>query len=375
MSQLPLLGVRILDFSRVLAGPLCTMMLGDLGAHVIKVERPDGGDDTRGWGPPFDATGRAAYFLSANRNKLSLAADFRRSEDRALLRELIAGADVVVDNFLPGVLARFGLESAVVLAQHPRLIWCTISGFGVESTRPGYDFAVQAESGWMSINGPEDGPPLRTGVALVDVLTGKDAAVSILAALVARESGRLFNRKLSLSLVDSAAAALVNVAQNVLVSGADAKRWGNAHPNLVPYQLFHAADRPFVIAVGTDAQWRDLTTALQLPELAAAPDLATNAGRIARRTDVVTAITARVREAHADLWMGRLQAAGVPCGLVRSVQEALQGAPASPETGVPPATGGSVRYPPPSLSAHTEEIRSKQWSVFDHVPILAQEVM
>ncbi len=351
------------------------MMLGDLGAHVIKVERPDGGDDTRGWGPPFDEQGRAAYFLSANRNKLSLAADFRRPDDRALLRQLIAKADVVVENFLPGVLARYGLDSDALLAENPQLIWCTISGFGAGSARPGYDFVVQAESGWMAINGPATGPPLRTGVALVDVITGKDAAVSILAALVGRATGRRINRKVELSLVASAAAALVNVAQNVLVSGADAARWGNAHPNLVPYQLFEAADRPFVIAVGSDAQWRAAAAALELSELETDPRLATNAGRLAHRAHVVDAITARVQRRDATFWMSRLESVGVPCGRVRSVKEALQDVQASPETGVPPATGGSVRYPPPSLSAHSEEIRSKQWSVFDHVPILVQEVM
>ncbi len=375
MTPLPLSGIRILDLSRVLAGPLCSMMLADLGAHVIKVERPETGDDTRGWGPPFDASGRAAYFLSANRNKLSLALDFRHAEDLALLRALIREADVVIDNFLPGVLARYGIDRDAELAEHARLIWCTISGFGAQSTRPGYDFVVQAESGWMSINGPEAGPPMRTGVALVDVITGKDAAVAILAALVARGGERAAVRKLDLSLTLSATAALVNVAQNTLVSGQDARRWGNAHPNLVPYQLFEAEDRPLVIAVGTDGQWLATATALELRTLLSESDLATNAGRLARRAEIVNAITARVQQRPAAHWIRVLASVGVPCGVVRTVGEALQDVQASPVTGVAPATGGAVRMPPPSLSEHEKQIREKHWSVFDHLPILASQVL
>ncbi|HEU5041258.1 MAG TPA: CoA transferase, partial [Gemmatimonadales bacterium] len=229
----------MLDLTRVLAGPLCTMMLGDLGADVLKVERPGEGDETRGWGPPFDAGGRSAYFLAVNRNKLSLAADLDVEDDRLLLHRLLAGADVVVDNFRAGTLERRGLDPDRLLAVHPRLVWCTLTGFGAGSTRPGYDFVVQAESGWMAITGEPDGPPMKIGVALADVVAGKDAAVAILAALLARD--RLpaeRDRRLIVSLVHSATAALVNVAQNALVTGDEPRRWGNAHPNLVPYQLF-----------------------------------------------------------------------------------------------------------------------------------------
>ena len=271
MPSLPLSGLRILDLSRVLAGPLCTMILGDLGADVIKVERPGTGDDTRGWGPPFAEDGSSAYFLSVNRNKLSVALDLSTQAGAAQVRSLAAEADVIVDNFLPGVLERFGIGADRLLAEHPRLVWCTIAGFGAGSHRPGYDFVVQAESGWMAITGVPDGEPMKVGVALADVIAGKDAAVAFLADLAARERGvELASRHLVISLAHSATAALVIVAQNVLVSGRDAMRWGNAHPNLVPYQLFDASDRPIVIAVGSDAQFEACARALGLDELAGA---------------------------------------------------------------------------------------------------------
>ncbi len=372
MSQLPLLGVRVLDLSRVLAGPLCTMMLGDLGASVIKVERPGIGDDTRGWGPPFGDDGQAAYFKSINRNKLSVALEFGDPTDQAVVRALVNDADIVVDNFLPHVLSRYGIDKGAELARNTRLIWCTISGFGADSDRPGYDFVVQAESGWMSITGPESGPPMKTGVALVDVMTGKDATIAVLAALAARERGTLSDRQLNISLAGSAAAALVNVAQNVAVSGNDAKRWGNAHPNLVPYQLFAAADRDIVIAVGSDAQWVAAMNALGLLHLANDETLRTNAGRLAHRARIVSALAEHLRTHSARHWMRTLQSARVPCGLVRSVREALVDIPASPERGMPPATNGTIRYAPPHLNEHGEIIRKYHWSVFDDLPILAQ---
>lgn len=356
-------GVRILDLSRVLAGPLCTMILGDLGADVLKIERPGDGDDTRGWGPPFDARGESAYYLSVNRNKLSLAADLDAPEDRALLEELIAGADVVVDNFRPGTLERRGLAPEALLARHPALVWCTISGFGPDSTRPGYDFVVQAECGWMAITGAPDGDPMKVGVALADVLAGKDAAIAILGALVARgRTGR--GRRLHVSLAASATAALVNVAQNVLVSGQDAGRWGNAHPNLVPYQLFRAADRPIVIAVGSDAQWRALVRALDLPQLADDRSLDTNAGRLAARARVIDALSRRLAEEPASAWRARLDAAGVPNGEVRGVLDALRDASADPLTGVAPSIPGTVRRPPPRLDEHGALVRARGWDAF-----------
>ena len=242
-DSMPLTGVKVLDLSRVLAGPLCTMMLGDLGADVIKVERPGAGDETRGWGPPFDERGESAYFLSINRNKLGVTADLGSPEGRELVRRLIAGADVVVDNYRRGALASFGLDPDLIRDEHPRLTWLTISGFGEASDRAGYDVVVQAEQGWMAITGPVEGPPSKVGVALVDVVAGKDAAITILGALVGRARSGV-GARLHVSLAASATAALVNVAQNALVSGRDAARWGNAHPNLVPYQLFERAPPP-----------------------------------------------------------------------------------------------------------------------------------
>ena len=376
MKRLPLEGIKVLDLSRVLAGPHCSMVLGDLGAHIIKVERTGSGDDTRGWGPPFDADGESAYFLSTNRNKLSLAADFRSADDLALVRELIANADIVIENFLPGVLARYGLDADELLAQNTKLLWCTISGFGPASVRPGYDFVVQAESGWMAITGEPDGAPMKTGVALVDLITGKDAAIALLGALAGRAGlTTTDDRRIQVSLSASALAALANVAQNTLVSGRDARRWGNAHANLVPYQLFAAADRPFVLAVGADAQWPLAARALGLVDLAVEPILATNAGRVEHRDRVVAAIAAAVAQRPAADCIAALERVGVPCGVVRGVQEALEQAAArgaaSPRTGIAPQSHGRVRYEPPHLDEHGVLIRSHHWSVFDHVPILS----
>jgi crotonobetainyl-CoA:carnitine CoA-transferase CaiB-like acyl-CoA transferase len=358
--------LKVLDFSRVLAGPYCSMMLGDLGADVIKVERPHGGDETRGWGPPFDTAGESAYFLSANRNKKSIAADLTDLADQAFVRKLISEADVVLDNFLEGALQRLGLDPVELLTKNPRLIWCTISGFERDSMRPGYDFVVQAECGWMSITGEKDGAPMKAGVALADVIAGKDAAIAILAAIAERsvQPLALARRRIRITLAESARAALTNVAQNVLVTGQEAERWGNAHPNLVPYELFEARDRPLVIAVGSDAQWKACARALSLIELEEDETLATNAGRVRDRVRVVAAISKRVRENAAPFWVERLQQAGVPCGLVKTVQEALASSGASPVTGVTSSVGGNVRLRPPRLDEHGDSIRALRWGAF-----------
>lgn len=370
-----LAGLRVLDLSRVLAGPLCGMLLGDLGADVLKVERPGEGDETRAWGPPFDDRGESAYYLSVNRNKLAVAADLEREEDRALLRRLIGEADVVLDNFRPGTLERRGIDPAALVAAHERLIWCTITGFGPESARPGYDFVVQAERGWMAITGEPDGAPMKVGVALVDVLTGRDAAIAILAAVAARglRSGPLpaERRRLHVSLAATATAALVNVAQNALVSGREGRRWGNAHANLAPYQLLDAADRPLVVAVGNDAQWRACAAALGLAELGTDPRFATNPARVANREALVAALAARLRERPAAEWLARLDRVGVPAGVVKSVLETLAEVEASPLTGVAPSVPGSVRRPPPRLDEHGAVVRSAGWGAFAAVPTLA----
>jgi len=339
------------------------MMLGDLGADVIKIERPGAGDDTRAWGPPFAPNGESAYFLSVNRNKKSLAADFANPADRALVESLILDANVVVDNFRQGVLARHGLDPDRILERSPTLVWCSITGFGPDSDRPGYDFIVQAEQGWMAITGAEDGAPMKVGVALADVIAGKDAAVAVLGALVDRfRSGR--GRRITTSLAQSATAALVNVAQSALVTGQEATRWGNAHPNLVPYELFEAEDRPLVIAVGNDAQWRACARALGLPDMAADERYATNAGRVTHRAEVVRVVAGRVRERPAAHWLARLEESGVPCGIVRGVLEVLEAAPASALTGVAPSVPGVVRFPPPRLDEHGDTIRRLGWSAF-----------
>jgi crotonobetainyl-CoA:carnitine CoA-transferase CaiB-like acyl-CoA transferase len=363
-------GVKILDLSRVLAGPVCSMILGDLGADVIKVERRAGGDETRGWGPPFDAGGESAYFLSVNRNKLGICADLDRAEDVADLRALMRDADVVLENFRAGTLERRGLGAADACRANSRLVWCTISGFGANSNRPGYDFVVQAESGWMSITGEPTGAPMKHGLALVDVLAGKDAAVAILGALVSRASTGV-GRQVEISLKATAEAALVNVAQNALVSGAPPKRWGNAHANLVPYQLFGASDRAIVIAVGNDSQWIACARALELTELADDPSLRTNAGRLARRDSLVSRLADRLRTRSAADWLERLAGAGVPAGVVRPVSEVLASVDASPIRGMPPSVPGSIRLPPPMLGEHADLVRDHGWGAFARVARVA----
>jgi crotonobetainyl-CoA:carnitine CoA-transferase CaiB-like acyl-CoA transferase len=366
-------GLKVLDLSRVLAGPLCTMMLGDMGADVIKVERPGLGDETRGWGPPFDESGESAYFLSTNRNKKSVVADLGSTAGRDLIIALAREADVVVENFRPGALARLGLDPGVLMDTNPRLVWLTITGFGPGSSRPGYDFVVQAERGWMSITGEPGGAPMKVGVALVDVITGKDALAAVLAALLARERTGA-GTHIHVSLSASATAALMNVAQNVVVSGRDAARWGNAHPNLVPYQLFEASDRPIVIAVGSDAQWLAATRVLALDALGADSKLATNAGRLAHRDSVVRAVADRVRQRPSSDWIHALDAAGVPCGVVRGVEEALREERALHSSAVTLPVPGTVRLPPPRLDEQGDEIRLTGWGAFrPHSPEGAQK--
>jgi crotonobetainyl-CoA:carnitine CoA-transferase CaiB-like acyl-CoA transferase len=344
------------------------MILGDLGADVIKVERPGQGDESRGWGPPFDADGESAYFLSCNRNKLSVALDFQTPADLVVLGGLIQSADVVLENFRAGSLEALGIKSSEWLQRNPRLIWCTISGFGQGNERPGYDYVVQAECGWMSVTGEPAGEPMKAGVALADIMTGKDATIAILGALLARDRASsplpAARRHVHISLIQTATAALMNVAQNTLVAGTDAKRWGNAHPNLVPYQLFAVKDGRIVIAVGNDAQWKAACGALGLRHLAADQSLDTNAGRLAQRDRVVGAMAECLKTADTRHWLGALNAVGVPCGVVRTVKEALAIVPGSPVTGVTPSVPGSVRRRPPKLDEHGVLVRREGWGAF-----------
>ncbi|QUX21318.1 CoA transferase [Nocardiopsis sp. MT53] len=328
-QPLPLTGVRVADLSRVLAGPYATMLLADMGAEVIKVEQPGRGDDTRAWGPPW-AGGEAAYFLSVNRNKRSLAVDLKDPDGRAAVQELCAGADVVVQNFRPGVIDRLGLGYADVSARNPAVVYCSVSGFGPEhepAGRPGFDIVVQAESGLMGTTGPAEGPASKVGVALTDVLTGLNAAVGILGALMrARTTGR--GEEISASLINSTLSGLVNLTQQALVTGAEPARVGNAHTTIVPYQAFPTADADLVIAAGNDALYLRMCEALERPDLAADPRYATNPGRVEHRGELVGEISATLRSRSADHWAERLLAAGVPVGRVRGVLDALRTADA-----------------------------------------------
>jgi len=289
---LPLSGVRVVDLSRVLAGPYCTMVLADLGADVIKVERPQGGDETRTWGPPF-AGGEAAYYLSVNRGKRSCAIDLSQEEGRALALELCAGAAAVIENFKVGGADRLGVGYEQVRERNPRVVYCSITGFGSRREppgRPGYDFVAQAETGLMSITGAEDGPPYKVGVALVDVLAGLHAAAAILAGLHGGEGARI-----EVPLLDSGLAGLVNVAQNALVTGREPERHGNAHPNIVPYQDFETATARIAVAAANDGLFRALCGALGLGELADDERFATNAGRVENRRALIPMLQERLR--------------------------------------------------------------------------------
>lgn len=359
--------VKVLDLTRVLAGPLCTMTLGDLGADIIKVERPGTGDDTRGWGPPFDDRGESAYYLSINRNKKSIALDLNDPADRAIIRDLADSADIIVDNYKSGTLESRSIDPRAILKKNRRAIWCTITGFGESNPRVGYDLVVQAESGWMSITGDPAGDPMKIGIALADIIAGKDATIAILAALAARDSLTDDERRIHISLIASATAALINVGQNALVTGRDAKRWGNQHPNLVPYQLFHAADRAMIIAVGNDSQWKACVQALGLDEFVDDARVATNAGRISNRDRVIAVIASKLREGNAAEWISKLADNGVPCGIVKTVLEALEEVSASRLTGISPSVPGSVRLDPPMLDEHGKEIRERGWDVFSSV--------
>jgi crotonobetainyl-CoA:carnitine CoA-transferase CaiB-like acyl-CoA transferase len=367
----PLAGVRVVDLSRVLAGPYATMTLADLGADVVKIEHPAGGDETRTWGPPF-AGGESAYFLSVNRGKRSVALDLKDPEARDLALELCARADVVIENFRPGRAARLGIDYQSVRSRRLDVVYCTISGFGAREPRDraGYDFTVQAESGLMSITGEPEGEPLKVGVAIVDVLTGLNAATAILAALhrrdVTGEGGFV-----EVSLLDSAFAALVNVAATALLTGEEAERYGNAHPNIVPYQPFRAADGWIAIAAANDGLYLRLCTAIGHHELATDERYATNEARVRNRKALVEELEAVFSKRSTEEWERLLLAAGVPAGKIRGVGEALRAGQARTR-GVEHPTAGPIELvgppfelrgataepslPPPLLGQHTAEV-------------------
>lgn len=321
-APLPLAGVRVVDLSRILAGPYAAQILGDLGADVIKVEHPRG-DDTRRWGPP-EYEGRAAYFLACNRNKRSVALDLADPEDRAALEALLAGADVLLENFKAGDLARFGLDHATLAPRHPRLVYCSITGFGQtgpDARRVGYDAMIQAMSGLMSITGPDEAHPTKVGVAVADLQTGLYAAVAILAALLERQRSGL-GQHIDLSLLDVQVAGLANVAMNFLCTGEVPRPLGDAHPTIVPYQTFAAADRPLMLAIGNDLQFRSFCAVLGEP-WADDPRFATNPARVAHRDLLVPAIAARLSAHPRDHWLAAFAAARdpFPHGPIRDLAE------------------------------------------------------
>ena len=374
MTALPLDGVLVADFSRVLAGPLATAMLADLGATVVKVERPGSGDDTRQWGPPWTENS-SSYFESANRSKLSVTLDLSDREDLALARRLAHHADVLVENFKDGALARYGLDHPTVAVANPGLVYCSITGFGSRKGAhlPGYDFLVQAVGGLMSVTGEPEGEPTKAGVALVDVLTSKDALIGILAALRSRDrTGR--GQRVEVNLLSSLLGSMVNQASAYLTTGAAPGRMGNQHPSIAPYETLHCSDGLLAVACGNDGQFARLAQVLGVPELATDPRFATNADRVTHRAELVAALEQPLRDKEVDSWVTVLTDAGVPAGKVGDLASAFELATdlgLDPVVDMGPDRPGQVRHPvtysatpvtdyapPPALGQHDVDVRS-----------------
>ncbi|MEP6388775.1 MAG: CaiB/BaiF CoA-transferase family protein [Halioglobus sp.] len=382
--------IRVLDLSRVLAGPWASQILADLGAEVIKVERPGHGDDTRAWGPPFmsdsdgEPTSESAYYLCTNRGKQSVAIDMKTPEGQEIIRQLAADSDILIENFKVGGAASFGLDYPSLAELNPRLVYCSITGFGQNGPlkdRPGYDFLVQAMGGLMSVTGEKDGEPgagpQKVGVALTDIMTGLYAAIGVLAALAEREQSGL-GQHVDLALLDVTAATLANQATNYLVGGMNPTRLGNAHPNVVPYQSFVCADGHLIVAVGNDAQFRRFVAELGLPELADDTRFATNRKRVEHREELIPPLQAKMLEHSKQEWIDRLEAVSVPAGPINSVAEVFDEPqlaarqmrvqvphPLNPElelVGSPiklSRTPVDDRRPPPMLGEHTEQVLAK----------------
>jgi len=390
----PLAGVTVLDLTRVLSGPYCTMLLGDMGARVLKIEQPGRGDDTRAWGPPF-LNGESAYYLSINRNKESVTVDFKKPEGLRVVRELLARADVLVENFRPGTLAKLGLDYESLAAGYPRVIYCSISGFGQNGprrTEPGYDAIIQAEGGLMSITGPEGGTPYRMGVAVADLVTGMFAAQGILLAMLARHrTGR--GQFVDVAMLDSVAALLTYQASIYFATGEPQLRMGNRHPSIAPYDTFTASDGDFVLAVGNDTQFRAFCTVIDRFALADDERFRTNAARVEHVAALRETIDPILRSRSRREWIEAMTAAGVPAGAVRDVGEVLRDPQllerAMIETLPHPAAGlvrqlglpvklsdtpGGIRRPPPLLGQHTRAVLQDMLGYDEsHIQHLARE--
>ena len=369
----PLDGLLVADFSRVLAGPLASMLLGDLGADVVKVERPDGGDDTRAWGPPW-RDGEATYYLGLNRNKRSIALDLGDEGDRALARRLAERADVLLESFRPGLMARWGLDGDTLRARNPGLVTCSVTAFGTAEAAqgmPGYDFLLQAMGGLMSVTGEEDGPPLKVGAAVVDLVCGLLAVIGIQAALAERaHTGR--GRHVEVSLMDAALTSLLNQGAAWVLGGVIPGRRGNRHPSIAPYETLQAADRLFAVAVGNDRMFARLCEAVGLAELATDERFGTNRARVEHAAELAERLEAALAARPAAEWIERLRDAGVPAGPINDVAEAFALAeslgmePVAEAGGLPvPAPPlrldgerPAVRRPPPALDEHGAELRA-----------------
>jgi len=368
-------GIRVLDLSRVLAGPWCTQMLGDLGAEIIKIEQPGKGDDTRSWGPPWHGEGEerlSAYYLSANRNKKSVAIDISKPEGQALIREMASKCDVLVENFKVGGLEKYGLDYLSLKAANPRLVYCSITGFGHSGPRahqPGYDLMVQGMSGLMSITGDPAGEPQKVGVALVDVMTGLHACIAVLAALNQRHATER-GQFIDMALLDVAVSTLANIGMNQRVTGTAPKRMGNAHSSVVPYQVFETADGHMIVAVGNDGQFAHFVGALGLASMADDPRYKTNSARVENRDTLIPQLAAAMKTQTTAHWDGALTAVNVPAGPINDIGQALND-PQSVARGLAtmagnrPAIASPLRLSdsmpdagaePPMLGQNTEEV-------------------